>query len=179
MGKSGKLIVFGAAYDDVGDAMKDFAEMKDMHGEHEIGDYDAGIVTREPSGMLILSNGDSTGHYKGATAGAVVGAVLGVVFPPSMLGLSALGAAAGAAIGGVKKHIGRGDIKSLGDLLQPGESGILLVTTSVSDKAGAALMPRAKRKKAIEVEGDAEAIVAAVRAAAAPHAISDTPDASE
>lgn len=166
MSKTDKLIVFGAAYADVGEAMKDFAELQDIHTEGGIGDYDAGIVTKEPSGMLVLSNADSTGRFKGAAAGAVVGGVLGAVFPPSMLGLAALGAAAGAVVGGVKKHIGRGDIKSLGELLQPGESGILLVTERASAEAEAALMPRASRKKSIEVEGDAEAIKAAVREAA-------------
>lgn len=166
MSTDGKLIVFGAAYEDVADAMVDFAELQDMHVEGEIADYDAGIVTKEPSGMLVLSNGDSTGHFKGAAAGATVGAVLGAVFPPSMLGLAALGAAAGAAIGGLKKHIGRGDIKSLGELLEPGESGILIVTERVSDKAVGALLSRSIRKKIIDVEGDAEAIKAAVRKAA-------------
>jgi len=168
MAKTDKLKVFGAAYGDVGDAMKDFAEMQSMHVEGEIGSYDAAIVTREPSGQLILSNGDSSGHFKGASAGAIVGAVLGAVFPPSMIGLAALGAGAGAIAGGSKKFIGRGDIKSLGDLLKPGESGILLVSDRVSDDAAASLMPRASRKNSIEVEGDAEAIKAAVRAATMP-----------
>lgn len=168
MAKTDKLKVFGAAYGDVGDAMKDFAEMQSMHVEGGVGDYDAAIVTKEPSGQLILSNGDSSGHFRGASAGVVVGAVLGAVFPPSMIVAAALGAGAGAIAGGSKKFIGRGDIKSLGDLLKPGESGILLVSERVSDDAAAALMPRALRKKSVDVEGDAEAIKAAVRAAALP-----------
>ena len=160
------LRVVGAAYDDVGEAMKDFADMQEMHAGGEIGAYDAAIVTKEESGMLVLSNGDSTGHFSGAKAGFVVGAVLGAVFPPSILAMGALGAGAGAIAGSATKFIGRGDLKSLGELLQPGESGILLVSDSVSEGAEWALMRRAKRKNAIDVEGDAEAIKAAVRAAA-------------
>lgn len=166
MGDSDKVIVFGAAYDDVGEAMKDYAEMQEMYGDGKIGDYDSAIVTKEPGGKLVLSNGDSSGHFKGGVKGAVAGAILGIIFPPSALGLAALGAASGAAAGRVKKHLKRSDIKSLGDLLSPSESGILMVTDRVSDEAGAALMTRAKRKKAIRVEADAEKIIAAVRAAA-------------
>ncbi len=172
--KAGILKVFGAAYEDVGDAMKDFADMQSMHVEGQIGDYDAAIVTKEPSGQLIVSNGDSSGHFKGATAGAVVGAVLGAVFPPSMIALAALGAGAGAIAGGSKKFIGRGDMKSLGDLLQPGRSGIILVSERISDEAAANLMPRALRKKSTEVEGDAEDVVAAIRTAALPEQMSRT-----
>ena len=76
MGGDKELIVIGAAYDNVADAMKDYAQMQDFNVEGEIADYDAAIVTKEPSGMVVLSNADSTGHFKGAAAGAVVGGVL-------------------------------------------------------------------------------------------------------
>jgi len=166
MGGSDKLLAYGARYGDAGDAMKDFAEIKTMHLNDEVGDYDAAILTKEPSGTLMLTNGDSTGRFKSGFGGAVVGAVLGVVFPPTVLGMAALGAGAGAIAGRAKQHISRGDIKSLGDLLEPGESGIILVTDSVSDWAAGKLFAHAVSKKAIEVEGDSEAIVAAIRAAA-------------
>ena len=160
------LLVYGAAYDDVGEAMKDFADIKAMWGDKEIGDYDGAILTKEPSGMLILTNADSSGRFKSTFKGLFVGAVLGVVFPPSVLGMAALGAGAGAITGKAKRHLDRTDFKSLGDLLEPGESGILLVTTRVSDWAAPKVLSRAKRHKSIEVEGDAEAIIAAVRAEA-------------
>ena len=166
MGKTDTLIVVGAAYSDVADAMADFSEVEDWHVEGEIADYDGAIVTKEPSGMLQLSNAHSAGRFKGVGAGAVVGGILGVVFPPSMIGMAALGAGAGALAGHTKKHIGKGDIKSLGELLNPGETGILIVTEHISDKAAVKLLPRAIRRNAIEVEGDAEAIKTAVREAA-------------
>lgn len=163
MSSSDKWTVFGGAYSEVGDAMKDFAELQDLNVQGEVASYDAGLVTKEPSGMVILSNADSSGSFKGAAAGAMVGAVLGVVFPPSLIGLAALGAAGGAVAGSLSKHMGRGDFKDLGELLEPGESGILIVTERASDKAFEKLMSRASRKRAIKVEGDAEAIKAAVR----------------
>jgi uncharacterized membrane protein len=161
-----KVLVFGAAYGDVGEAMADYAEMKDLHRDGELGDYDAAIVTKEPSGMLIVSNSDAAGRFKSGSKGAVVGAVLGLVFPPSAIGMAALGAAAGGAMGQVKRHLKRSDMKELGELLQPGESGIILVTESVTDHAAKALFNRAIRAKALEVEADTEAIKAAVKNAA-------------
>jgi uncharacterized membrane protein len=161
-----KVLVFGAAYGDVGEAMADYAEMKDLHRDGELGDYDAAIVTKEPSGMLIVSDADAGGRFRAGTKGAVVGAVLGLVFPPSAIGMAALGAVAGGTMGQVKRHLKRGDMKELGELLQPGESGIILVTDRATEKAVKALFNRAKRANALEVEADTEAIKAAVRDAA-------------
>jgi len=165
MASSGKLTVVGAAYADVGEAMKDYAEMQALY-EEGMGDYEAATVTKEMSGMLIVSNADASGRFRSSAKGAVVGAVLGMVFPPSVVGMAALGAAAGAAVGPVSRHLKRRDMKELGELLNPGESGIILVAESITDKAAAKLFPSSLRKKSIEVEGDAEAIKAAVREAA-------------
>jgi uncharacterized membrane protein len=165
MASSGKLQVFGAAYADIGEAMTDYTEMQALY-EEGMGDYDAATVTKEMSGMLIVSNADASGRFKASAKGAVVGAVLGMAFAPAVLGMAALGAATGAAIGRVNKHLKRRDMKELGELLNPGESGIILVTESITDDTAAKLFPRALRKKSIEVEGDAEAIKVAVREAA-------------
>ena len=63
-------------------------------------------------------------------------------------------------------QLSRGDFKELGDLLRPGESGILLVADSITDSAAAKLMPRALRTVSAESQGGAEAIKDAVRRAA-------------
>lgn len=165
MAESGKLTVVGAAYADVGEAIKDYTDMQLLYGEG-MGDYDAATVTKEMSGMLIVSNADASGRFKASAKGAVVGAVLGMAFAPAVLGMAALGAATGAATGRVKRHLKRRDMKELGELLNPGESGIILVTESITDKAAAKLFPHAMRKKSIEVEGDTEAIKAAIHEAA-------------
>ena len=166
MGDSDKLLVFGAAYADSGDAMADYYEIRELYGNGEIGVYDAAVMTREASGEVVVANADSAGRGKVAGKGAVVGAVLGVVFPPSVLGLAALGAATGAAAGRVSRHLKRADLKDIGELLQPGESGVILVTESVSDWAAKKLLSRSMRQKRGEVEGDAEAIAAAIKQAA-------------
>jgi len=161
MTDAGKLIAYGAAYAEVGEAMKDYQEMQPLYLEGQMGEYDAAIITKEPSGMIIVSDADASGRFKAAGKAAVVGAVLGIVFPPSVLAMAAVGGAVGAAT--VSKHLKRSDMKELGELLNPGESGIMLITERLDDGAGAKLFGRAIRKKAIAVEGDAEAIKAAVK----------------
>jgi len=162
MADSVKLKVFGAAYEDVGVAMQDYADMQLLY-QDGMGDYDAAIVTKEPNGALVVSNADAGGRLKTSAKGAVVGAVLGMAFAPAVLGMAALGAATGAAVNQVNRHLKRRDMKELGELLNPGETGIIIVTESITDEAAARLLPHASRKKSIEVEGDAEAIKAAVR----------------
>jgi uncharacterized membrane protein len=166
MGETGPLKVFGAAYDDAFEAVKDFEEIQTMHADREIGAYDGAIVTKEQSGALMVTNSDSSGWGTGAAKGAAAGAVLGAIFPPSILVMAAVGAVAGAAVGGAKAPLGRADMKDLGDVLEPGETGILVVTDKASDWAATNMMKRAKRKKSGEVEGDAQDIKDAIRRAA-------------
>ncbi len=180
MSESGKLVVYGAAYAEVGEAMKDYREMQPLHVEGQMGEFDAAIITKEPSGMIIVSESDSSKRFKSAGKAAVVGAVLGIVFPPSALAMAAVGGAVGAAT--VSKYLKRGDMKELGELLNPGESGIMLVTEWLDENAGAKLFGRAIRKKAIAMEGDAEAIKSAVKSMAgvgSPEAINEAASGDE
>lgn len=161
MSEPDKLIVYGAAYAEIGEAMKDYQEMQPLYIEGQMGEFDAAIITKEPSGMIIVSEADSSGRFKSAGKAAVIGAVLGIVFPPSALVLAAVGGAVGAAT--VSKHLTRVDMKEIGEVLNLGESGIMLVTERLDENAGAKLFPRAIRKRAAWVEGDAAAIKDAVK----------------
>jgi len=62
MGDSDKLLVFGAAYADSGEALADYYEIRELYGNGEIGVYDAAVMTREPSGEVIVANADSAGR---------------------------------------------------------------------------------------------------------------------
>jgi uncharacterized membrane protein len=63
-----------------------------------------------------------------------------VLLPPSVLLGAAAGAAAGATANNMNKHIARSDATGLAQLLDPGESGILVV---VEDVEKASLLQRA------------------------------------
>ena len=147
------LTVYGAAYGRIDEAMKDYAGMQKLHEDRLLGDYDSVMVTKEPSGYLVVSNGDASGRFKSTVKGAVAGGLLAMVFPASVLGMSALGATAGAVTGQVARHLKRRDMKELGDLLKPGETGIVLITEEVTDLGAAGLFPLADSSFSVEVEG--------------------------
>lgn len=166
MAGNGTLYLFGGAYAEIGLAMRDFSEMQILHRDNSLGGYDAAIATRQSDGSVIVSNVDHTGWFLSITAGGVIGALIGVIVSPAPVVMAAAGAAGGAALGPLRMQLSRGDFKELGDLLRPGESGILLVADSITDSAAAKLMPRALRTVSAESQGGAAAIKDAVRQAA-------------
>lgn len=88
-----------------------------------------------------------------------------VLFPPSALvGLTA-GAAAGSIANDMNKRIGRSDAKALGDLLAPGESGVLVVVEQVEQAYSSALLRHTTRQQALPIDADADIVETALKAA--------------
>jgi uncharacterized membrane protein len=78
---------------------------------------------------------------KDAGIGALVGGVLGVIFPPSILATTALGAALGGMIGVLRgSNFDESEIKAMADELQPGQSMLVaIVEPQWQDEVEAAL----------------------------------------
>ena len=78
---------------------------------------------------------------KGAGIGALVGGVVGLIFPPSILATTALGAAVGAMTGSMRgEAFDSKEIKALADDLQPGQSMLVtLVDPQWQDEVEAAM----------------------------------------
>lgn len=85
------------------------------------------------------TTGDS--GKKGAGIGALVGAVAGVIFPPSILATTALGAAIGGMTGVLRgSHFDETEIKTMADKLEPGQSMLVaIVDPQWRDEVQAAL----------------------------------------
>jgi uncharacterized membrane protein len=72
------------------------------------------------------TTGDS--GKKGAKVGALVGAVAGLIFPPSILATTALGAAVGGMTGVLRgSNFDQAHIKAMADELQPGQSMLVAI----------------------------------------------------
>jgi len=101
---------------------------KDLHSRGVVGSYDAAVVTKDASGK-VHENKDETATRHGAWWGIAAGAAVGVLFPPAVLG-----AAAGGVIGGVSGHLAKGmsrsQAKQLGDFIEPGQAGLVVVGES-------------------------------------------------
>ena len=153
MSKSGSTFVLVATYPDEMAAREDYQVVKNAHAAGLVGSYDAAVVTKDASGR-VHENKDETATRHGAWWGIAAGAAVGVIFPPSIL----VTAAAGGVIGGVSGHLARGmsrsEAKELGDFIDPGEAGLIVVGEDKVEDAVAAAVTRAEKRTAKELDVD-------------------------
>ncbi|HXQ96253.1 MAG TPA: DUF1269 domain-containing protein [Candidatus Acidoferrales bacterium] len=151
MSGSGSTFVLVATYPDEAAARDDYQVVKDAHAAGLIGSYDAAVVTKDPSGK-VHENKDETATRHGAWWGIAAGAAVGIIFPPSILGA----AAAGGVIGGVSGHLAKGmsrsEAKELGDFIDPGQAGLVVVGESKVEEAISNAITRAQKQTAKELD---------------------------
>ena len=139
------LYVIAAAYDDVEAAVSDYQGVKALYREVKTShDFDAAVVAKDSDGdVRIVKKHEQPTRHGGAVGlgwGLAVG-VAAVLFPPVGIGIAAAGAG-GAAIGAVAGHVtggmSRGDLKELGDTLDAGQAGLIVVyETNLADQIAA------------------------------------------
>lgn len=136
------FIVFTGVYSSEEMAEADYEAIKDLHTEAGMMDaYDAALITRNDKGKVKITKKHETPTRAGGVLGAGVGLATGLVvaiFPFAGIGAAALGgltggavlgALAGHAAGGMSRH----DLKELGEGLDAGEAGVIVV--GVADTA--------------------------------------------
>lgn len=150
MSQSGSTFVLVATYPDEVAAREDYEVVKDAHAAGLVGSYDAAVITKDASGK-IHENKDETATRHGAWWGIAAGAAVGVIFPPAILGA----AAAGGVIGGVSGHLAKGmsrsDAKVLGDFIDPGQAGLVVVGENKVEHAIKHAVARAEKQTAKEL----------------------------
>jgi uncharacterized membrane protein len=120
------LIAFIATYDDAADARQDYQEVKQAHSQGFIGDYDAAIIWKNDNDKLEIDSVSDEASRKWLWAGLGIGALIGLIFPPSILASSAIGALSGAVIGKFRDGIAQADLELIGDALT-GDNAALVV----------------------------------------------------
>ena len=150
MSATDTTFIYVATYPDEAAAQADYQVVKDLRAEGLVGSYDAAIVTKDASGK-VHANKDETATRHGAWWGIAAGAAVGVLFPPAILGA----AAAGGAIGGVSGHLAKGmsrsGVKELGDFIDPGQAGLVVVGESKVEEAVQHAVTRAEKETAEEL----------------------------
>ena len=121
------LIAFIATYDDVADARQDYEEVQRAHDQGFIGDYDAAIVWKNDRGKIEIDSVSDEESRKWLWAGLGVGALIGLIFPPSILASSAIGALAGAVIGKFRDGIAQDDLEQMSDALTGDNAALVVV----------------------------------------------------
>jgi uncharacterized membrane protein len=150
---SGGTFVLVATYPDEATAQQDYQVVKDAHAAGLVGSYDAAVVTKDASGK-VHENKDETATRHGAWWGVAAGAALGVIFPPSVLGAAAVGGAVGGISGHLAKGMSRSEAKQLGDFIDPGQAGLIVVGESKVEDAIKNAVTRAEKQTAKELDVD-------------------------
>ena len=150
---SGGTFVLVATYPNEVAAQEDYQVVKDAHAEGLVGTYDAAVVTKDASGKVHV-NKDETATRKGAWWGAAAGAAVGVIFAPAVLGAAAVGGVIGGVSGHLSRGMSRSDAKELGDLIAPGQAGLVVVGESQVQEAIQNAVTRAEKQTARDLDVD-------------------------
>src|SRR5215208_935717 len=161
------LIAFVGVYDRVEDAEADYALVKDLHTKADLIDaYDAAVVERRGSKTRIVKK-HQTPTRVGGVLGGGVGLATGLVialFPFDAVGggLLAGTAAGGAILGAVAGHaaagMSRDDLKQLGEHLDAGQAGLVVVAVADMSAKVERAMERASKLEQKQLEADADEI---------------------
>ena len=128
-------LVVTNTYDNVDDALADYDAARELWREGVGDTYDAAVVTHRENGKVkIVKHHEQPtiqGSVIGLGAGLAVGALV-ALFPAVAIGAGlVIGGAAGFGLGALAGHVAggmsRGDLKELGELLDEGDSGLLVV----------------------------------------------------
>ena len=178
------FMVFVGVYDTVTDAESDYELIKDLHTEAGLIDaYDAALIQRRDDGKVKIAKKHETPTRVGGVLGAGVGLATGLVvalFPFAAIGGglvaattsggAILGAAAGHAAAGMSRH----DLKELGEHLDAGQAGLVVVGVADMGAKIEAAMNKARRVETKTMTADTAQIEADATTARSEAAATDS-----
>ena len=169
------FMAYVGVYDDVADAEADYQAIKDLHVEAGLMDaYDAAVFERRDNGKVKIVKKHETPTRVGGVLGGGVGLATGLVcvlFPFAAIGggLIAATTAGGAVLGAVAGHAAAGmsrkDLKELGEQLDEGQAGLVVVGVSDMGAKIEKAMKKAQKIEKKELKADTAAIEADAKAA--------------
>ncbi|MGH3335287.1 MAG: hypothetical protein ACRDOZ_05650 [Nocardioides sp.] len=170
------FLVYVGVYRDLYAAEADYERVKDLHSQAGMLDaYDAAVIAKRYDGKVKIEHKHETPTRVGGVLGGGAGLATGLVvalFPfaaigsgllaATTLGGSLLGALAGHAAAGMS----RDDLKDLGEHLDAGQAGLVVVGMSDMGSTIEQAMRSAEELKAKELSADTEDIEHDARTAA-------------
>jgi uncharacterized membrane protein len=155
-------------YDSKDDAIADYDAVHDLHTKANLIDaYDAAVIERRDDGKVKIAKKHETPTRVGGVLGGGVGLATGLVialFPAAaiggglLLGTTAGGAVLGAVAGHAAAGMSRKDLKELGEQLDEGQAGLIVVGVSDMEAKVKTAMKRAKKLEAKQLKADQKAI---------------------
>ena len=162
------MTVFAATYENLEAAESDYDLVKALYFDLDLMDtFDAAVIQKNQKGKVKIVKKHEQPTRDGAWRGAGWGLATGLVaalFPAAAIGTgllavttgagAALGALAGHAVGGLSRH----DLKDLGEGLDVGEAGLIVIAaTDVGARVEGALNAAQKVIKK-QIKADQKAI---------------------
>lgn len=164
------FMAYVGVYPSVADAEEDYQLVKQLHVEADLIDaYDAAVIERRADGKVKIAKKHETPTRVGGVLGGGLGLATGLVvvlFPFAAVGGGLLAAttAGGAALGAVAGHaaagMSRSDLKELGEYLDAGQAGLVVVGVSDMGAKIERAMRRAEKVQAKELKADTAQIEA-------------------
>jgi uncharacterized membrane protein len=147
------------------DALADYDAVRDVYMDLDIIDtYDAAVITRDADGKVRIVKKVEEPTRQGAAAGLAMGLAVGALvalFPAVAIGAGlAIGGASGAVLGATAGHVAAGmsrsDLKDIGELLDTGTSGLVVVAAADVEARVEAAIVRGKdiAKKQVQLDAD-------------------------
>ncbi|WP_406832501.1 DUF1269 domain-containing protein [Pedococcus sp. KACC 23699] len=162
------LIVIAGVYPDLASAEADYDVVKDLHTKARLMDaYDAAVIHRREDGKVKITRKHETPTRVGGVLGGGVGLATGLVvalFPFAAVGGGLLAAttAGGAIMGAVAGHasagMSRDDLKELGESLDDGEAGLIVVGMMDMETRIEESMRRSEKLQKKELKADVAAL---------------------
>jgi uncharacterized membrane protein len=160
--------VFVGVYPDLESAEADYDLVKELHAKAGLMDaYDAAVVHRREDGKVKIAHKHETPTRVGGVLGGGAGLATGLVialFPFAAVGSGLLAAtsAGGAVLGAVAGHaaagMSRDDLKELGESLDEGEAGLIVVGVTDMEARIEESMRRSEKLQKKQLKADAEAL---------------------
>ena len=171
------FIALVGVYDSVDDAEADYELVKELHTKANLIDaYDAAVIERRADGKVKITKKHETPTRAGGVLGGGVGLATGLVvalFPFAAIGggLLAVTTGGGAVLGAVAGHAAAGmsrhDLKELGEHLDAGQAGLVVVGVADMQSKIEPVMKLANKVETRELQADPSAIEADAKAAPA------------
>jgi uncharacterized membrane protein len=174
--KPDTLYVGAASYDSVDAAVEDYEAVKALYYEikssHE---FDAAVIAKNDKGKVKIVKKHEQPTRHGAAHGLGWGLAAGAVaalFPAvGILGALTVGGGGGAAIGAVSGHVSDGlkrdDLKEMGEVLDEGQAGLIVVyATNMADQIAASIKA-ANRRVFLETDMAADELAQEIKDAEA------------
>lgn len=162
------FIAYVGVYEAVDDAIADYEFVKDLHTKAGLIDaYDAAVIERQADGKVKIVKKHETPTRAGGVLGAGVGLATGLVvalFPFAAIGGGLLAATSGggAVLGAVTGHAAAGmsrhDLKDLGEHLDTGQAGLVVVAVADMEAKVEQAMKKAKKVETRQLHADTAAI---------------------